>query len=712
MVGSRFRVARRHQHSISRPSCAMPVALLCAVLAIGVMCDARVCAQATSPVPPALPSGTPSTPTFRTEIVVTPERSAEDRARLPVSTALLTRMQIDQLPATSLADVMQALPGFHMLLGADSGLPPAPLARGFFGGGEAEYVKLLVDGIPVGDAESGLVNWRSLPAFAIDRIEALRGPASGVYGDTALAGVVQAFTVRPHARLGRVDVSGGSFGSRTLGGTFSEPFGNAVVDVIGSYGAADGFRARSAFREAFGSTSFRHASDARQWTARGSFNYLARDDPGALTAQQLSSDRSRSDALFGGDRDTNRRGHGALRFASQTGPLSYGLLGYVSARTGERVRTLLLAPGMGDRAHRDISSTTAGASLENSVNTSFMSPGGHLRFGVDLSRSATNSTYRAVDRDNRPGRETGSFAGARWQFAGYAAQSVDLGARARLQGGVRWDGLEDRLRDRTRAFHGAWSPRFGATVLVIDSARPIIVFGQLSRAFKAATVDQLFDPRPFPDFRGGSFLVSNPALEPQRALNLEGGIRQTGAQFRWELVGYRMSVKNEIDFDPATFTYANIRRSTHTGAEVEAVVFERSRVSARVTYGWTRVLPDEPSPETLQLKNIPRHLFRPEITVTVPRGAIVHVRYTRTAGAFADDQNAFPLRDRSTLDVRLAKRVRRVTARLDLLNVTDAEHEEVGFTLADFRGGIVPFYYPAQGFSIRAGLELALDGGQ
>ena len=48
MVGSRFRVARRHQHSISRPSCAMPVALLCAVLAIGVMCDARVCAQAPS----------------------------------------------------------------------------------------------------------------------------------------------------------------------------------------------------------------------------------------------------------------------------------------------------------------------------------------------------------------------------------------------------------------------------------------------------------------------------------------------------------------------------------------------------------------------------------------------------------------------------------------------------------------------------------------
>lgn len=666
-------------------------------------------AQTTQPTQTPQPPS-PAIPTFRTEIVVTPARGSDTRDRLPVPTAVLTRTDIERLPATTLADVIQALPGFHVLLGADSGLAPAPVARGFFGGGEAEYVKLLIDGVPVSDAESGLVDWRRLPAFAIERIEALRGPGSVVYGDTALGGVVQVFTRARAETFGRVNVSGGSFGARNVGGEFGQPFGAAALSLVASYGATDGFRARSALREGFTGASFRHTRDSRQWTARASFNYLAREEPGALTAEQLSSDRTVSDPMFSADRDTNRRGHGAIRFASNAGRLQYSILGHVSGRTGERFRTLLLAPGLGDRAHRDISTRSAGVTVENSVDLSGLPGASTLRFGVDVVRSDVDTEYHGLNPDNRLTSSIGEFGGDRTQFAAYAAQSLDLHVRVRLHAGIRWDRLADEIGDETtRAAHDAWSPRIGTAVLVTDSARPITAFGQVSRAFKAPTVDQLFDPRPFPDFQGGTFLVSNPALEPQRATNVEGGLRRASPTFRWELVVYRMRVKNEIDFDPATFTYANIRRSTHTGAEVDATLFPRSRVAAAFNYAWTRVSPDDPASSGRQLKNIPRHLFRPELTVTLPRDAMIHVRYTRAAGAFADDHNMFPLRDRSTLDVRLAKRLRRFTARLDLLNVTNDRYEEVGFTLADFGGGVVPFFYPAQGFSIRAGLEFAFQ---
>jgi outer membrane receptor protein involved in Fe transport len=116
-------------------------------------------------------------------------------------------------------------------------------------------------------------------------------------------------------------------------------------------------------------------------------------------------------------------------------------------------------------------------------------------------------------------------------------------------------------------------------------------------------------------------------------------------------------------------------------------------------------MPDADGAGDRQLKNIPRHLFRPDVSITLPRNTTVHARYTRTAGAYADDENLVPLGGRSTIDVRVAKRFSRMTARLDLLNLTDDRYEEAGFVLADFQGGFVPFYYPAPGFTVRAGLE-------
>lgn len=665
-------------------------------------------AQASQQPPPSAPSGLPA---FRTEIVVTAERGLDDRQRLPVSTAVLVRSEIERLPATTLADVVQALPGFHMVLGGESGLLPAPIARGFFGGGEAEYVKLLVDGIPVSDAESGLADWRRLPAFSIDRVEAVRGPASAVYGDTALGGVVQVFTAAAAERAARLDMSGGSFGVRSVGGALGQPLGKAALDLIGSYLQTDGFRSRSDLREAFGAVAFRQSRNSRRWSARASFNHLDRQEPGALTGQQLAVDRESSDELFQGDREKTRKAQGALSFASASGPLRYSISGHVTGRGGERVRTLLLAPGLGDRARRDISTTRAGASVESSIDTALAGTSGQLRFGADVSRDRVDTTYREVDPDDTVGPQIGTFLGTRWQVAGYATQSMDLGNRWRLHAGVRWDNLRDRLRDETRASHTAWSPRAGAALFLGDSVRATTVFAQASGAFKAATLDQLFDPRPFPDFRGGTFLVSTPSLQPQRAANIEGGVRQSTRRYRWEVVLYRMTVSNEIDFDPATFTYGNIGRSTHTGAELEAAVFRGSRVSAAVNYAWTRVLAGAGS-EGSQLKNIPRHLFRPELTVALPAGALLHARYTLTAGAFADDRNAVPLGNRSTLDFRIARRAGRVTARFDLLNVTSDRYEEVGFVLPDFGGGVVPFYYPAPGVAVRAGLELAFHKGK
>lgn len=666
---------------------------------------ALACAPGAAAQEAPAPSQQRDPPAFRVEIVVTAERAPQDRDTLPVATSVVDRDKLRSWPAPTLAHAVQSLPGFQLLSDGASGLTPASVARGFFGGGEAEYVTVLVDGVPLGDVESGVVDWRSVPAFTIERIEALRGPASALYGDTALGGVVQVFTVAPPSRALRIQASGGNVGSGTAGFAFSQPVRAVSIQAFSSYHTAEGFRAASAMREGFGSVVLDHSASSRRVTARASLNVSNRQDPGPLSQEQLTTERTMSDPLFRFDRDITRRGHAAVRYGVVTGQLTSSILGRVSERTGDRRRTLLLAPGFGDRADRDISSGGAGVSLENALEGTLIGRGsGHVMFGVDAARDRFDTAYFAVSNAGATNGPTGAIESARWRLAAYATQLLNIGERTRLHAGVRWDGLRDRTGDGARISHDAWSPRAGA---VVSFGGGFTLFGQASRAFKAPTLEQLFDPRPFPDFSGRTFLISTPSLRPQRATNFEAGLRQSIGSVRWEAVAYRMRVRDEIDFDPRTFTYANIGRSRHDGVELDVSMFPNSPLAVGVNYAWTRTVPEG---SNTQLKNIPRHLIRPGITVTLPGSSTVHARYTATAGAFTDDDNRVPLRNRSTLDVRAAKRFSRLRVHVDLLNVANAQYEEVGFVLPDFLGGLTPFFYPAPGFSATVGMAFQLWG--
>jgi outer membrane receptor protein involved in Fe transport len=276
--------------------------------------------------------------------------------------------------------------------------------------------------------------------------------------------------------------------------------------------------------------------------------------------------------------------------------------------------------------------------------------------------------------------------------------------RLRLTGAARWDRVADDFGAGGVASrrHDAWSPRIGGTVF-LDEKGSVSLFAQASRAFKAPTVDQLFDPRPYPDFMGGTFSISNALLVPQRATNLEAGV-SGGSRVRWRGLAYRMAVDDEIDFDIRTFSYANIGRSHHTGAELEADVTFWKRVHPSATYALTRVtLPGR----TEQLKNVPRQVFTLAGSIDLPFGLATHIRYRQTSGAFLDDEHAYPIDGPETVDVRLRRSFGRQIIFVDGLNLTDSRYQEYGFTLSDFRGRITPYAYPGAPRAVRIGVSAA-----
>jgi len=84
-----------------------------------------------------------------------------------------------------------------------------------------------------------------------------------------------------------------------------------------------------------------------------------------------------------------------------------------------------------------------------------------------------------------------------------------------------------------------------------------------------------------------------------------------------------------------------------------------------------------------------------------------YVRYHHTWSAFLDDENRDAIDGPSTLDFRLSRPIGRHTIFLDGLNVTGNRYEEFGFTLADFRGQVVPYVYPGAPRAVRVGLTLS-----
>jgi outer membrane receptor protein involved in Fe transport len=659
-------------------------------------------------VPPQAPGEAPE---VHEEMVVTAERGPEPREEIPASVSVLTREQIQRLPAQDLSELLEFLPGFHAFFRESFGGPPPIItSRGFFGGGEAEYVQLRIDGVPVQDVETGIVDWRRIRAADIERIEALRGPASSLYGDTALGGVIQVFTRGgpPGGRAASVAASGGSYG--TAAADLSYGFGGSVFqgNASGTYFRTDGYRDHNSEERGILGFQGSGALAGGTWSFDVTASRDLREDPGALDREQLDRDDAFSDPIYRFDHTDTDRGRLALSYRKATGAVPFQVTLFTGARSAGILRTLLEAPEFPNRTFRDLHASASGGSAEGQRSFRLLGRESVVRLGMELAHETLHTNYRFVDDEGVKGPIVSSEDGSRNGLAFFFTGDWALTQRLRLSGGVRWDRIADDFNVAAKEeVHEAWSPRVGVNYRLgnLDRA-PVALYVQASRSFKAPTLDQLFDPHPFDDFQGGTFTISNPNLVPETADNLEVGVSQQARDLRWEVLAYRMTVEDEIDFDPATFSYKNIGQSLHRGVEATARVALGPVFSPFVSYAWTRVESRTGEHEGKQLKNIPEQLLRAGLGVNLPAGVSAEAIWTWIADRYLDDDNLYPLGDASVVDLRVMKSFGNLGVRVDFANLTNTHYSQYGFALFSFlTGNQVPYYYPGSRFAARVGID-------
>src|SRR5688572_10960219 len=108
-------------------------------------------------------------------VVVTAERARTTIAGSVSSVTRLSSLELARMPRVTVADLLRLAPGVAVIDLDGLGFDPQLMVRGFYGGGEAEYVAMLVDGRPVNQLQSGLIAWDVLPPLAaIEAIEIVR----------------------------------------------------------------------------------------------------------------------------------------------------------------------------------------------------------------------------------------------------------------------------------------------------------------------------------------------------------------------------------------------------------------------------------------------------------------------------------------------------------------------------------------------------------
>ncbi|HUQ84540.1 MAG TPA: TonB-dependent receptor [Gemmatimonadaceae bacterium] len=142
-------------------------------------------------------------------VVVSATRVPIGRDAAPASVTVLQGDALRSRGIANVADALATVPGLAVVQSGSFGATTALFARG----GESDYMKVLVDGVPLNNP-GGAFDFATLTTDNLDRIEIVRGPASVVYGSDAVVGVVQLFTRRgAGAPRGYADLRGGTFGT-------------------------------------------------------------------------------------------------------------------------------------------------------------------------------------------------------------------------------------------------------------------------------------------------------------------------------------------------------------------------------------------------------------------------------------------------------------------------------------------------------------------
>jgi vitamin B12 transporter len=460
-------------------------------------------------------------PTFVGEtIVVTPTRIAQSLASPLQHTSVITRGDIEASTARDLPGLLRMESGVEIAQTGGLGAQTAIRIRG----SEADQVLVLVDGVRVSSATTGMTAIDQILLDEIERIEIVRGNVSSVYGSEAIGGVVQIFTRRGQGTVrGAASVGGGADDYRKLAFSLGGEAGDTRVHLGAAHVRTDGFSSvRGEFIPAPG--VFVPADIDDDGYRNTTVNFALSRRFGADHEVGVSAFQTRGDTEFDGAWQNH---------SEQT-------LKTLSAYAENRWH-----PDWFSRVRISQGSDDLQADLDGAPVDRFKTRNQELAWSNQLTRGPGTFTLgleylrQQLDSTQSYSRETrrvSSLAG------GYTAA---VGAHD-VQFNARYDDYDD--------VGGAASGLIGYGFRLTPSLR---LSAALSNAFRAPSFNELYGP-----------FGSNPGLDPERASSAEIGLTHSSAWGLARATAFVTRTRDLISFIPPTWAASNVDRARNEGVEL------------------------------------------------------------------------------------------------------------------------------------------------
>ena len=452
------------------------------------------------------------------ETVITATRVETPRHQVAANITVITRQDVENTPAASVAELLQYVPGVYVEF--NGGLGSQATAR--IEGSEVRHVAVYQDGVPLNQLANPLTDLSYVSVDAIERIEIYKGAASAAWG-SSLGGVINIITRDPHpGKAARPDVriSYGDFGTLRSRASLSGTMGRLGYLLSLTHDESDGFVAYTAHQQDAVYAKLDYGLSKRsRLSLVYSYDEGRNQDPVPNALDFLDED-------FWDDIYRERTYQRLLFEASPSDDVIFSLEGRYH-RFYNRIEDVFPDRRETFSDYRD---RVYGLSARISWNTSAANT---LNLGFD-------EDWGWYDWENYD-REYETRNGAL-----YANDTLTLGGLS-LNLGLRYDDNRD--------FGTEISPSAGAVYRTLGGKA--LIRGQVARGFSAPPAAWVHDP-----------WFGDPALEPEIGVVYQlGGRARPFSCLELELTLFRSDVEDQIRFNYNRQKFENIDRVTRKGVQ-------------------------------------------------------------------------------------------------------------------------------------------------
>jgi iron complex outermembrane receptor protein len=629
-------------------------------------------------------------------ILVTPSRTEKSLSDVAASVSVVTEEDIKRSDAKTVPDALEDLQGIYAYDATGVGAGGTINMRGFYGGMSSHQL-VLVDGIPQNKGKDKLVNWDLIPIDNIERIEVMRGPASSLYGDNAMSGVINIITKKsssaPHAG---VSFSYGTYATQNYAAYLSGTY-NRVGSYLGiSSRLTNGFREHGDYEniQAYGKFDYSINDDHN---LKFNFDYSAKTQgafPWALSAAQIAQNRRQ--ARPGTENDST----GADKFSMDlTHSWDIGAasnLDTVFYYRFEGMESFYTSGASQNTTREQIEAeNTFGLPTRLKTTSEILGMDHSFVIGTDLERDDFDYEENNAPFQNRRGAPTASYDVVRSLVGPYIQDEIKLLEALKVICGVRYDWIKFNFDDRklpSNSKDKLMSKVTPSCGVVWAYQKDSELYGNFGQAFRAPTIGQMFT-------YGSS---ANTNLLPEEATNYEIGVRhhfnerlKTGVSVYW------MKINNEIWYDNASRQYQNYGKTFHDGIEVSADYKITDPVSFFGNYTYTRAVDDSDGAfKNKFLVNVPINKGTIGMNIYTDFGFTAYVASTWVGKTYIDTANVDVLGHYNTLDAKISYKYKWFEAFFVVYNMLGKEYNSSGY-----KSGRTNYFTPEPGRTFEMGIK-------